>query len=192
MRNYPRRASLVTPQACATEANATSVEVRDIACLSTEIRRQFDKKNCSRGEANGRYIAHGNSFAPRSVEVVLRRRVPRRSRLAISDIMTLRPRSRGVGFVLLVRIASRRSRVSEKPGLTWQRGDRKDFSNRLSNPLTGTSHDRLCRIILSVRQRPLTEAPAQKPGLLFGRYHRQLCMARCLKGCSSGQVGAAA
>jgi hypothetical protein len=63
MKNYPRRASLVTAQACTKEVNAASAEARAIACSSMEIRRPFDNKGRSAGKARVRSSAHGNWFA---------------------------------------------------------------------------------------------------------------------------------
>jgi hypothetical protein len=63
MKNYRRRASLVTAQACAKEVNAASAVARAIACLSMEIRRPFDKKSRSAGEVRVRSNANGNCLA---------------------------------------------------------------------------------------------------------------------------------
>jgi hypothetical protein len=62
MKNYPRRANLVTAQACTKEVSAASAEARAIDCSSTEIGHPFDKKSRCAGTARVQSTAHGTWF----------------------------------------------------------------------------------------------------------------------------------
>jgi len=60
MKNCPHLARLAAAQGCAREVNATSVEVRAIACSSMDIRAQCDKMGRSGGKVTVRDSGSAN------------------------------------------------------------------------------------------------------------------------------------